>query len=155
MPTRDLAILDVPPRIAAVVRRQWTMAELPKIIPPAFAHVWHFLDVTKIPNTGHTLCIFHGPHDSMEIGVEVKESFETIDDVHCVATPSGRAASAAHLGSYAGLPESHAVLRAWCKTNGFELTGTFWELYSPWTNDEANLRTIIFYSIRPERPTTR
>jgi hypothetical protein len=55
----------------------------------------------------------------------------------------------AHLGPYNRLGEAHAAIRKWCADHGHALTGVSWEIYGHWTDDPAQLRTDVFYLLRP------
>jgi hypothetical protein len=41
-----------------------------------------------------------------------------------------------HRGAYAGLPEAHATLHAWCAANGRTIGGYSLEIYGDWSRPE-------------------
>jgi effector-binding domain-containing protein len=69
----------------------------------------------------------------------------------CIETPSGRAATAAHFGSYDLLSEAHAAVREWCAAKGEALAGPNWEAYGHWDDDPARVRTDVFYLLTETR----
>jgi effector-binding domain-containing protein len=54
-----------------------------------------------------------------------------------------------HHGSYAGLGAVNAAIRAWCLANGRTYSGPSWEVYGHWHEDPAQLRTEVYYLLRP------
>jgi effector-binding domain-containing protein len=59
----------------------------------------------------------------------------------------GRAAHAVHLGPYADLHRTYAVLRAWCSQGSLPLTGQSWEVYGDPTEDPSKLLTGLFLRV--------
>jgi hypothetical protein len=55
----------------------------------------------------------------------------------------GEVATTTHWGSYARLPAASAAIAAWCSAHGWRRTGTLWEVYGHWTDDESPLRTDV------------
>ena len=82
-------------------------------------------------------------------GVGATAPFPSVGAVEPTALPTGEVATAAHWGSYAELGAAHDAVKAWCRANGRRLSGTRWEVYGHWTEDEAQLRTDVFYLLEP------
>jgi effector-binding domain-containing protein len=85
----------------------------------------------------------------LECGVETAQRFEPTDEVVYSETPSGMTVTRAHVGPYAGLGASHRAVTEWSRNNGHRLTGICWEIYGDYTEASAQLRTEIFYQVRP------
>ena len=85
---------------------------------------------------------------AVEVGVEVSDRFEPVDDVVYSETPQGDAAVTTHTGSYSGLGAAHEAIIRWCKEHGVARTGVWWELYGDWQEDPARLETEVYYSVR-------
>jgi len=83
-------------------------------------------------------------------GVGVKEPFEPTGDVQPTVLPAGLVATATHWGNYAGLGEAHDAIITWCRAHGHRRTGTRWEVYGHWTDDESRLRTDVFYLLESQ-----
>jgi effector-binding domain-containing protein len=80
-------------------------------------------------------------------GVGVTAPFAATGNVQPTALPSGTVATTTHWGNYAGLGAAHNAIIEWCGRHGHALTGTRWEIYGHWTDDESALRTDVFYLI--------
>jgi effector-binding domain-containing protein len=59
-------------------------------------------------------------------------------------------ATTAHWGSYARLGAAHRAVIEWCRVHGHRLAGSRWEVYGHWTEDEAKLRTDVYYLLAPD-----
>jgi effector-binding domain-containing protein len=81
--------------------------------------------------------------------VGVNAPFAATGAVHQLATPTGRAATATHVGGYDSLGVTHRAIVAWCEEHGYRLAGPSWEVYGHWHDDPAALRTSIFYLLQP------
>ena len=78
-------------------------------------------------------------------GVGVTAPFAAAGAVEPTPLPVGEVATTTHWGSYAQLGAAHDAVIAWCGAHGRRRTGTSWEVYGHWTNDETRLRTDVFY----------
>lgn len=85
----------------------------------------------------------------VEFGVGVLAPFASIGPVVYTELPVGEAAVATHWGDYARLGETHGAIIAWCRENRREMTGTRWEVYGHWESDPRQLRTDVYYLLRP------
>jgi effector-binding domain-containing protein len=81
----------------------------------------------------------------MDIGVQVAPG-TTLEHatVTLGETPSGRAAHTLHRGPYDGLPGAYDAIHAWAQSVGATLSGTAWEIYSDWTDDQSKLETDVY-----------
>lgn len=82
-------------------------------------------------------------------GVGVTAPFAPVGAVEPTSLPVGEVATTTHWGSYAKLGAAHDAVIAWCREHGRRRTGTRWEVYGHWTDDEAKLRTDVFYLLEP------
>lgn len=78
-------------------------------------------------------------------GVQVTRSFEPGDEVECVSTPEGDAATTLHCGPYDRLGEAHRAVHEWIVKNGERMGGWSWEVYGDWNSDPASLETEVIY----------
>jgi effector-binding domain-containing protein len=99
---------------------------------------------------GHNVAMYWNANGegSIEVGVQVVKRFEDTDTVVCSSTPAGRAAMTTHFGEYSDLGSVHEAVFAWCKRNGHELAGPFWEVYGDWDDDPLKRQTDVFYLLR-------
>jgi len=59
----------------------------------------------------------------------------------------GHAAHAVHVGPYANMHRTYAVLHAWCSQRALALTGQSWEVYGDPTEDPSKLATGLFLRV--------
>ena len=89
------------------------------------------------------------PDADVAFGVGVKAPFSTSGAVEPVPLPAGEVATTTHFGNYAKLGAAHDAVTRWCREHDRRLTGTSWEVYGHWTEDESQLRTDVFYLLAP------
>jgi AraC family transcriptional regulator len=157
----DVRIEPVVPRPVAAVRRRMRQAEIAQKFSEPLDLVWAF--VRREPgllDRGRNIFIYSHPSsgnvvqaDAMEIdfGVEVTRGFPDMGDaseVRCVHLPSGRAATALHIGPYHRLIETHAAVRRFCAANGHAIGERSWETYGHWSDDPAKLETWVSYLLK-------
>jgi effector-binding domain-containing protein len=145
----QVEVKEVEAQPTAVVRRRASVSELATVVPQACGEVWQFVRSAQVPHPGRLLAVYLGCDGNIEVGVEVAGSFEGAGHVVRSCTPEGLVATAAHFGPYSRLGETHATIRRWCADHGHQLTGVSWELYGHWTDDVTQLRTDVFYLLRP------
>ncbi|MEO6014554.1 MAG: GyrI-like domain-containing protein [Devosia sp.] len=141
------------PRLIAAVRRQARPTTIGGLIRSS--GVWELMKARGIANTGHNVVIYWdepGAHlmassngIPVDIGAEITEPFESDDQLICTATPAGRMVSAMHVGSYDGLGAAYQTIHAYCRAEGVQLAGPYWEFYGHWDNDPAKLETTVSY----------
>ena len=86
----------------AVVRRQVSQAELPRVVPECCGLVWNTLRAQGIRGGRHVALYWDGSI-RLECGVELQGPFIEQDGVVRSATPAGVVASVTHFGSSPGL----------------------------------------------------
>jgi effector-binding domain-containing protein len=132
----------------AVIRRQARAPDLPRLVPDCCGLVWNVVRAQQA-KAGRHVAIYWDDSIRVEVGVELHGPFADQGDIVRSATPSGLAASATHLGPYAGLGATHKAIREWCAANNHRLVGPNWEIYGHWQRewdaDPSRIRTDIYY----------
>jgi len=146
-----VVIRSEPSRRVAVVRDRRKWADLGKKLIPLLDRVYVAARAGKVIQSGQNIFIYRDSSKdgvAVEVGVEVSDRFEPVDDVVYSETPQGDAAVTTHTGSYSGLGAAHEAIIRWCKEHGVARTGVWWELYGDWQEDPARLETEVYYSVR-------
>ena len=114
---------------------------------PLLDGVWAFLRQSDLRTDGHNIMVYRNnvPNLEFEVGVQVTRTFEPSGAVVPSTLPLGRAAHTIHVGDYAALGKAHDAIARWCRTNGYTLSGTRWEVYGDWEEDPAKLQTDIYW----------
>ena len=129
----ECSIATVERRLAAVIRAQVPMAEIPqaqRTLRPKLRAAVQSLDVGP---PGYTFTLWHPPIDGrldMQPGILVSRSFEPVGEVVPAVLPAGRAAHLLLVGPYDGLPAAWGRLFAWCAEQRLQLAGVNWEIYA-------------------------
>src|SRR6266849_2587598 len=142
-------VQQVEPQTTAVVRLRADLSQLAQVVPQACGEVWTFFRSSGLPRPGRNLALYLDGEGNIECGAEVDQPFTGNDRVVCSSTPAGTVATTAHLGPYDRLGEAHAAVLKWCSDHGHTLAGASWEVYGHWTDDPSQLRTDVFYLLRP------
>ena len=144
------------PRPLAAVHHVVRSSEIPSVIQGLLGEVWQFLREQSVTSTGRNIAIYTGASDGQPdplldavFGVEVHEVIPSSDRVVAAETPAGPLVSTVHWGRYDRLGEAHDAVQAWCRANGHRLSGTCWEVYGPWSDDWAKVRTEVIYLLEP------
>ena len=140
--------------LTAVVRDRVPSTELSRFVPAACGEVWSFIRSAGLPKPGRHVALYLDAQGTLEVGVEVFESFVGNDRIHCSQLPPGRVATTVHFGPYQRLSEAHAEIRHWCAEHGHLLTGISWEIYGHWdenwNTNPLEIRTDVFYQLQPQ-----
>lgn len=86
---------------------------------------------------------------TVDFCVGVTTPFAAVGAVEPLQTPRGVAAMTTHVGDYGRLGEANAAILAWCRANNRVPAGPSWEVYGHWHADPAQLRTEVYYLMRP------
>lgn len=135
-----------------VVRRRALKSQLSKVVPDGCGVVWNFLRANNIMPRGRNVAVYRGTDTNelaVEIGVEVGPGAVGGGEVVLSATPSGEAATVAHIGPYSLLMNANDAIKSWCAANNRQIAGPSWEVYGHWTDDVEKLRTDVFYLLKP------
>ena len=140
----------------AVVRRRAGRSDLARLVPACCGLVWEFVRARGI-NAGRHVAVYLNGNIDLEVGVEVRGTFEESGGIVHSSTPAGLVASAIHLGPYQELGAAHEAIRVACAASGHQLTGVSWEIYGHWQSEwDANpsaIRTDVFHLVRFGRAT--
>ena len=143
--------LELPSVPLAVVQRQVSQADLPRVVPEGCGFVWNALRAQGIRGGRHVAMYWDGSI-RLEVGVELAEPFTEQDGVVRSATPAGAVAAATHFGPYRTLRVVHDAIHEWCRTSNHRLAGPSWEIYGhwqpEWDADPSLIRTDVFYLLR-------
>jgi effector-binding domain-containing protein len=132
----------------AVVAQRTTWEEFPKLWGTLLDQVYAFVRAGGVTQTGDNVMLYRDDLPNVEVGVQVAGPFEASGRVVPSELPAGRVATTVHRGPYDRLGAAHAAVRAWCASNGHDLTGTRWEIYGDWHEDVSQLETEVTYLIR-------
>ena len=102
-------------------------------------NVFLYLDCPPVPGDAH-----------VAFGVGITAPFSTVGAVEPTPLPTGLVACVTHMGSYSRLGAAHTAVSEWCERAGRRKAGPSWEVYGHWTDDEARLRTDVYYLLQPE-----
>jgi effector-binding domain-containing protein len=146
----DVRLEDVADsRPIAVVRRQASISQLPKVIPDSCGTVWNVIRAQQITGAGRHVAIYLDEQINLEIGVELNAPFAGFGEVVSSEIPDGRIATTTHFGPYGLLHQAHQAIRQWCASHGHALAGPNWEIYGhwvdEWNNNPSRIRTDVFY----------
>ena len=128
----EISVRTVAPRLLAAVRREVRIGQVAAAWKPALDQVWAFLRQNPgLRTDGHNVFLCHHPanrQDPMlvDFGVEVTRRFERSAEVFPTETPSGKVASALHVGPYDKLGGTHDAIHAWAVANKLTFAGFSW-----------------------------
>ena len=146
-PHHVVHIVAPEPLPLAVVRRTLRADELQAVWPAALDEVWAFVRAHGL-KAGRNVFVYRAGRDglfTLEAGVEIFSPLPASDTVFSSHTPTGRAVTAAHRGSYDGIPLAHAAVRRHCEAKGLQLAGPNWEVYGHYPSDQTPPLTEVFY----------
>jgi effector-binding domain-containing protein len=148
----EISIVEADPRLLAVVRITTVLSKWPRQFMHTLDKVYAVVKAGHVRQNGQNVMVYHPREDGhvdIECGVETEGRFDPVGEVVYSETPSGTTLTTAHIGPYEELGASHAAVRQWSRKNGYQLSGTCWEVYGDWNRDATKLRTDIFYLVRP------
>jgi effector-binding domain-containing protein len=139
-------IVDVAPRLAAVVRRRVGYAEMGDAQRRARSLLEAALRVADVVPDGPRLTVWRtlgGGLVDYAPGVLIPKPIPEAGEVSLLTLPSGRAAHLMLTGSYASLPAAWEQLFSGCA--GRALAGLNWEVYTAAGSDggETDLYTLL------------
>lgn len=149
----EVSLQLVSARTLAAVRRQVRVDQIAGAWKPALDQVWAFLRQNRgLRTDGHNVFLYHHPANrnapmDVDFGVQVTRPFERRGEVFATETPTGKVASALHIGPYERMGEAHQAIHSWAATNNLSFAGKSWEIYGDWTDDASRLETRIEYLI--------
>jgi effector-binding domain-containing protein len=129
------------------------LSQWPKQFMKALDIVYDAVRAGRLQQSGRNVMVYRPRGDGrvdIECGIEVATMFDGLGEVLYCETPGGPAVTAAHIGPYDKLGDTHNAIVAWSRENGYRLAGTCWEIYGDWEEDAAKLRTDIFHLLAPQ-----
>lgn len=148
----SVSIQHVASRPLAVVRERVAPRDVPTSFRRSLDQVYAAAKSGAVSLDGQNIFVYRAAPQNLvdvEFGVGVRNAFAPVGRVTLSATPEGEAATTTHWGAYSGLGAAHAAVVSWCRDAGHSLTGVSWEVYGHWTDDPAELRTDIYYLVKP------
>jgi effector-binding domain-containing protein len=140
----EVKVVEVEPRRLASVEASAPFGNLAPTIMASLDVLWGFIRSHDVTGTGHNVIQYHAA-GLKEVGVEVEGDVPGGTRVVMSQTPSGRAATTVHWGSYDGLKGANEAIVAWCKAKGYRLSDKSWEVYGDWSDDVSQVRTDVFF----------
>ena len=155
----DIQLQHFPACPLAVVRRRATLQELGRIIPEACGTVWNVLRQQQVKGAGRHVAVYLDDVFHLEVGVVMDKPFSGHGEVIASSLPAGEVAMTTHLGPYPALIHAHRAIQQWCAAHGREREAACWETYGhwrdEWNNDPSQIRTDVYYLLKPGRSRTR
>jgi len=115
-----------------------------------FDIVYAWLRDAPVCHAGHNYALYDQctPQSlRVQVGFPVSARFADTEQVKCVQLAPGRAAHAVHVGPYAEMHRTYALLHTWCSERALTLTGQSWEVYGDWSEDPSKLETEVFLRV--------
>ena len=84
-----------------------------------------------------------------DYSVGITAPFAAVGPVEPLETPHGAAAMTTHVGDYGRIGDANAAIIEWCRAHDRLRAGPSWEVYGHWHSDPAQLRTDIYYLLKP------
>jgi effector-binding domain-containing protein len=146
-----ISIVDARPRPIAVVSVTTELPKWPREFRHSLDQVYAAVKAGYVRQNGQNVMVYRSREDGrvdIECGIETDQKFDPVGEVRYRETPSGLAVTTAHIGPYSELGTSHQAVVEWSRANGYQPSGTRWEIYGDWHEDPRQLRTDIFYLVR-------
>jgi hypothetical protein len=143
-------IVSVPSLLLALAQEELGRSQIPLRIRGMFDIVYAWRRDAPVRQAGHNYAIYDRCTPQtlrVRVGFPVSGPFADTGLVKCVELAAGRAAHAVHVGPYADLHRTYALLHAWCSERALPLTGQSWEVYRDPTQDPSKLETDLFLRI--------
>jgi effector-binding domain-containing protein len=142
------------PRTIAAVRARLPLSAVPSTFRRYLDQVYAAGRAGLVALDGQNIFVYRDAPDQptfadVAFGVGVTAPFVAVGAVEPTALPVGEVATTKHWGNYAQLGAAHHAVIDWCHRHDRRLTGTRWEVYGHWTDDESRLRTDVFYLLQP------
>ena len=144
--------VTVAARPVAGVRAQVLRGHVAKEFDRHLSQVYAAARAGEIHVDGQNIFIYRAAtpeHLTVDFCVGVTAPLAAVGAVQPLYTPHGVAAVTTHYGEYGRLGEANAAILAWCRANERVHAGPSWEVYGHWHNDPAQLRTDVYYLLKP------
>jgi effector-binding domain-containing protein len=149
-----VSLAPVQPRMIAAVHARLPLRSVSASFRPYLDQVYAAARTGAVQLDGQNIFLYRIAADrpteaDVAFGVGATAPFAAVGAVQPTSLPAGEVATTTHWGNYAGLGAAHDAVIAWCQQHGRRLSGTSWEVYGHWTDDESRLRTDVFYLLEP------
>ena len=144
--------VTVPARHVAGVRAQVPRGRVGQEFGRYLDQVYAAGRAGSVSLDGQNIFIYRAATDTdltVDFCVGATAPFAAIGAVTPLETPSGLAVMTTHQGDYGRLGDANAAILAWCRARGRECAGPSWEVYGHWHADPAQLRTDVYYLLKP------
>ena len=149
----EIVQVNVAPRRVAGVRAKVRRGRVAQEFGRHLDQVYAAARTGAVHLDGQNIFIYRGAGPDMlavDFCVGVTKPFTAAGAVRPLETPGGIAATTTHIGDYQRLGEATAAIVAWCRAHGRTPFGPAWEVYGHWHQDPAELRTEVYYLLRPD-----
>jgi len=142
------------PRTIAAVHARVAAGSVPEVFRRYLDQVYAAAAAGAVQLDGENVFVYepavdHPGEIDAAFGSGVTAPFAASGGVVPTPLPVGPVATTTHWGDYAGLGGAHAAIADWCRAHGQTPAGASWEVYGHWTDDQARLRTDVFYLLEP------
>jgi len=123
----EIKISEVASQPIAAVRRHAMQSELSVVLPAAAGVVWEYIRANKLPDSGLNVAVYLSGGCAtgfeLEVGVVMPAPFKGDGEVFCSTLPAGKVVTAAHIGPYDKMGETHGAIHWWMAMNGIKPSG--------------------------------
>lgn len=144
MTTYDVAVEELQPQPAAVVRGHVDLAGLPEFLGSAFSDVLRTLGAQDLVPAGPPFARYRPSADGFDVeaGFPTAEPLVPAGRVEVEMLPGGPTASVLHRGAYDAVPAAYDAASRWLNDNGYVPAGAPWETYLD-EPEVAEPRTVV------------
>jgi effector-binding domain-containing protein len=131
----------------AVIREATTWERFPTLWGELLDEVWGYVRSAGV-QAGRNVMLYLDDVPNVEVGVELERTLTAPSGrVVPSALPEGHAATTVARGapSREGLAAAHAAVVEWSRTDGYEFTGTRWEVYDHWRDDPDSFEIAVYW----------
>jgi effector-binding domain-containing protein len=144
----EVTVATVNARPIAVVAARTTWRDFPTQWKPMLDEVYACFRRHDSPKQGCNVMFYKDDVPNIEVGVELIAPCVLDGPVIRSALPSGEIAMTVHRGPYQDLGVAYDRLQRWCDDSGRAFAGPRWEVYGDWRENEAELKTEVYYLLR-------
>jgi hypothetical protein len=147
--SQAVSLQSAPARGMAAVHARLPAARIPTTFGTYLDQVYAAARAGAVTVDGQNIFLYRDAGDGeleVDFGVGVAGPFPAAGAVRYTELPTGRVATATHLGDYGGLGRTHSAVIEWCRANGHALAGPRWEVYghmSPGTEPRTDVYWLV------------
>ena len=145
----DIEQVELPTTTVAVVHERVPMDALSAFYDRAYRQVQQALGAAGVPPTGPAIGWYgEMPSDTADVaaGFAVPPD-AVVDGLELLTLAGGSAVVGVHRGPYDRLPDAWSTVVAWCREQGVQGRGDFWEEYvtdpDPGGDPEQNVTRLV------------